>query len=292
MDVSIIIVNYNTGKLILNLLASIRKYVSDITYEIIVVDNNSSENISELLMPYQNEVRCILLPENVGFGRANNKALEYATGRYIFFLNPDTLLLNNAVKILSDFMDNNPKVGVCGGNLYDEKMCPIHSFMPILPSPLWDLNTLLGEQLFKLRYGKNIQHNYTDHPIQVGYVTGADMLVRREVLDQVGAFDPDFFMYFEETELTHRIVKAGWKVYAVPDAKIIHLEGQSFETSDRRQQMVSKSKKIYYQKTSIMFAYHVAKVFFTLAALMRIGVFTLIGNQQKRAYWATIYKNI
>jgi GT2 family glycosyltransferase len=112
------------------------------------------------------------------------------------------------------------------------------------------------------------------------------------VLDQVGAFDPDFFMYFEETELTHRIVKAGWKVYAVPDAKIIHLEGQSFETSDRRQQMVSKSKKIYYQKTSTMFAYHVAKVFFTLAALMRIGVFTLIGNQQKRAYWATIYKNI
>ena len=292
MDVSIIIVNYNTGKLILNLLASIRKYVSDITYEIIVVDNNSSENISELLMPYQNEVRCILLPENVGFGRANNKALEYATGRYIFFLNPDTLLLNNAVKILSDFMDNNPEVGVCGGNLYDEKMCPIHSFMPILPSPSWDLNTLLGEQLFRLRYGKNVQHNFTKHPIQVGYITGADMMVRREVLDQVGAFDPDFFMYFEETELTYRIVKAGWKVYAVPDSKIIHLEGQSFETSDRRQQMVSTSKKIYYQKTSTMFAYYVAKVLFTMAALIRMGVFALTGNQQKRAYWATIYKNI
>lgn len=292
MDVSIIIVNYNTGKLILNLLASIRKYVSDITYEIIVVDNNSSENISELLMPYQNEVRCILLPENVGFGRANNKALEYAIGRYIFFLNPDTLLLNNAVKILSDFMDNNPEVGVCGGNLYDEKMCPIHSFMPILPSPSWDLNTLLGEQLFRLRYGKNVQHNFTKHPIQVGYITGADMMVRREVLDQVGAFDPDFFMYFEETELTYRIVKAGWKVYAVPDSKIIHLEGQSFETSDRRQQMVSTSKKIYYQKTSTMFAYYVAKVLFTMAALIRMGVFALTGNQQKRAYWATIYKNI
>lgn len=292
MDVSVIIVNYNTSVLIKNLLDSLFEKTTGVELEVIVVDNNPTEQFAIDVKDYLDTIIYLPLKENVGFGRANNEGIRIAKGRNIFFLNPDTLLVNNAIQLLSDYLDKNKQVGVCGGNLYDEAMHPIHSFVRTLPNPLWHVNDLLGGIPFKLAYKKNIQHNFSDMPLAVGYVTGADMMVKRTVLDAVGTFDKDFFMYYEETELSYRIKKAGYCIVAIPDAKIIHLEGQSCETSEKRERMKSLSKKIYYQKTQSLFAYHCSNALAYMNAVLRLVYAQLKGDKKQQEYWSIIKDNL
>ncbi len=287
-DVSVIIVNYNTSVLIRDLLVTLEEKTEGISYEVIVVDNDPTDQFAIDLKDYLDKIIYIPLKENVGFGKANNEGQKVAKGRNIFFLNPDTLLVNNAIKILSDYLDKNEKVGVCGGNLYDKDMNPIHSFIRMLPSPLWDLNNLLGNLIFNILYGRNIQFNFTEKPISVGYITGADMMVKRSVLNEVGSFDSDFFMYYEETELSYRIKKAGYDIISVPDAEIIHLEGQSISTNDRREALKSVSKKLYYDKTQSMFAYHLSNIFAYINAILRILYSKLKGDKNQIEYWSII----
>lgn len=292
LDVSVIIVNYNTSVLIRDLLATIEEKTEGITYEIIVVDNNPTESFAIDLKDYQEKIIYLPLKENVGFGRANNEGLKISKGRNIFFLNPDTLLLNNAIKILSDYLDKNKNVGVCGGNLYDANLNPNHSYMPILPSPLWDINFLLCGLIFRILKGKNIQFNFTSKPLRVGYITGADMMIKRSVIDIVGPFDPDFFMYYEETELSYRIKKSGFESHSIPDAKIIHLEGMSCDTSERRERMKNVSKKIYYSKTQSKFNYRLSSFLFKIYACLRLTLYKLIGNSKKYNYWNIVLDNL
>lgn len=229
MDVSIIIVNYKTVPMIINCVYSIQEHVRDIEYEVIVVDNHSEDGFQERLRTeFGEKVVCLPLPENIGFGRANNEGFKIAKGRNLFCLNPDTLLLNNAVKILSDYLDEHPEAGACGGNLFDEEMQPALSFRRMLPSITWEINELFNLIPEKIVYGKNYRFNFLDHSLNVGYITGADLMLRRDVLEKVGGFSPDFFMYYEETDLCCRIQKRGVKVVSVPEAKILHLEGKSF----------------------------------------------------------------
>ena len=248
MDVSVIIVSYNTEKLLRDCLLSVQKQTSGIEYEVIVVDNASGDGSVEMVRKEFEEVRVLALPENVGFGRANNEGIKVARGRNVFLLNPDTVLVNNAVKILSGFLDAHVGVGVCGGNLYGQAMQPVHSYLGHVYSLYTEVDALLGGSLSKWRYGKNVSFNHTGKPLDVGYITGADMMVKREVFERCGVFDPDFFMYFEETELTYRIRKAGFRVVSVPDAKIVHLEGQSFQFKEKREEVFLTSRKIYYKK--------------------------------------------
>jgi GT2 family glycosyltransferase len=286
MEVSIIIVNYNTSVLIKNLLRTIEKKTEGISYEVIVVDNNPTEQFAVDIKDYLDRIIYLPLKENVGFGRANNEGLKIANGRNIFFLNPDTLLVNNAIKILSDYLDENENVGVCGGNLYDKDMNPIHSFIRMLPSPIWDLNSLLGNLIFKSLYGKDIQFNYTGKPLSVGYVTGADMMVKRSVLDAVGNFDSDFFMYYEETELSYRITEAGYDIVSIPNAKIIHLEGQSFIIKEERIKKIIHSLKIYDKKTiKNKFYLSLCNFIRILNCRCRIIIFRIIHNQDKLLFW-------
>ena len=228
MDVSIIIVNYKTLPLIMDCIHSIIKHSVGISYEIIVVDNNSHDDFDKHIKSiYGNQVLCLPLSENIGFGRANNEGVKLARGRNIFFLNPDTLLLNNAVKVLSDYLDANPSVACCGGNLYNVEMKPMHSYSMLLPSLSWEINLLSGGRYEKLRWGKNAQFNHTLVPRKVGYICGADMMVKHEVLEKLGGFSNDFFLYYEDTELAYRIKLAGYEIVSIPFAKIQHLEGKS-----------------------------------------------------------------
>lgn len=227
MDVSIIIVNYKTVPLILNCIESVYARTEGICYEIIVVDNNSQDGFAEKIQSRFPKVICLPLSENIGFGRANNEGIKIAKGRNIFFLNPDTLLLNNAIKILSDYLDTHPKTGACGGNLYDEDIKPTHSYCMMLPGIRWELNGLFHGLIDKVQYGKNAQFNHTGKPRKVGYITGADLMIPRCVLEKVGVFSPEFFMYYEETELSFRIRQKGYGILSIPGAEIQHLEGKS-----------------------------------------------------------------
>lgn len=276
-EISIIFVNYNTSSVLCDSIDSVFAKTQNLTFEIIVVDNNSNEDITQILsQKYGTKVQCECLNENIGFGRANNHGIKLATGKYIFLLNPDTILINNAIKILSDYLDMNPNAGVVGGNLYYSNMMPAASYEIKLPS----IRTLLLGN-----WSKNRCFNATDTPIEVGYITGADMMIRSSVLTKTGFFDSDFFMYAEEVELTYRIHKAGYKSFSVPQAKIIHLEGTSFEFSNKRMGMQFHGRKLYFakcygRKGEIIFLWYSR-----LYAISRIMAFSILCNNKKVAYW-------
>lgn len=221
LDVSVIIVNYNTLKMTDECICSVIEKTSGISCEIILVDNASTDGSKEFFSK-DSRVKYIYNNENLGFGRANNKGIEIAQGRNILFLNSDTLLRNNAIKILSDYLDNHPKVGACGGNLYNQYGKSTHSFYRRLPSVLDELDSFFSGRLYKMIYGPTWEFNNKNKPLKVGHITGADLMVRRETLKSVGGFDERFFMYYEDTELCHRISGTGLAIVSCPEAEITH----------------------------------------------------------------------
>lgn len=246
-DVAIILVNYKTKELTRNCIKSIIDKTQDISYEIFVVDNNSQDGTSEMIKEEFSSVKLIENSHNIGFGAANNLAVRAANSKYIFFLNTDTLLVNNAIKILYDFLESNQHVGVCGANLYDEHMKHVHSYGVFL-----SLKRQIAKT-FMLRwfYPKEISlmfdrgDNVKQELKSVDYVTGADMMIRKSVLDESGIFDERFFLYFEESELQFRIRKLGYEIFINPEAQIIHLHNKSPKENKRKFYEYRKSQYLF-----------------------------------------------
>lgn len=225
MDVSIIIVNYNTKDLLLDTIRSVKDKTQHIFYEIIVVDNASTDDSVEVLKKEHSDVMIILSDENLGFGKANNLGAKKAKGKYLFLLNSDTLLVNNAIKILFNFLENNQKnkVAIAGGNLYRKDMTPNFSYSTYLPT-LW---THLLYRLYLAPIFYRDTYNKTGKNKKVGQIIGADLMIYRELYNSIGGFDPYYFMYVEDTDLQKTITNLGFHIYSVPEAKIIHLQGAS-----------------------------------------------------------------
>ena len=234
-NVSIITVNYKVASLIIDCVNSVEENTKEISYEIIVIDNDSQDNsLSILKKDLGNRIILIESDKNLGFGKANNLGVKCAKGEYLFFLNPDTILINDAISILYHYLETNKEVGVVGGNLYDE------TGANAAPSFCKEFDSIDSEKknssyigLLKNKLNRrkhSIQRNdfnYTDQSINVSYIFGADMMMPKALFDQIGGFDQDFFMYAEEAELQWRISQLGYKIVNCPDAKIIHLEGRS-----------------------------------------------------------------
>jgi len=263
MDVSIIIVNYHSADMVIDCINSIREKTKINTYEIIVADNASGDGSVEMLeKTFGSSITLITSSENLGFGKANNLGAKQATGKYLFFLNPDTILVNDAIGILFDYLEAHPSVGVAGGNLYSPDMAPAPSFCCrfddlALEKQRASWMALIGGKVrdkLRLRSGEKPieEFNYTESPERVAYIFGADMLVPRSVFERVKGFDPDFFMYGEEEELTWRIVQQGFDVVCVPQAKIIHLEGATLKQQNafslRQFRMRMNGTLTYYKK--------------------------------------------
>lgn len=249
-DVSIIIVNYNTAALIKDAVSSIREYTS-CTYEILIVDNASPDGSGAELQSFYSsctDIKVLLSLENRGFGQANNYGYEYASGKYIFCLNPDTILKNDAIGILCNYLNDNPKVGISGGNLFDADDMPTLSYKRLFPSLSYELSSILNHIPEKLVWGKNYLFNYMDKPISVAYITGADLMIRKSVIDKIGFFSPDFFMYYEETDLCLRARKNGIAIMSVPEARIMHLEGKSTNNLERKAEMNFKGRETFYSR--------------------------------------------
>lgn len=243
MDISIILVNYNTKQLTIDCLKSIYEKTSGVDFEVFVVDNASQDDSIEFIKEAFPQVKLIENPENIGFGRANNVGIKQAIGKYVFLLNTDTALINNAVKILFDFMEENPEAGACGGNLFDEDMSPVHSF-GFLKTPFNHFLKVSG-----LRYlCENKKNDLNRGKLQeVGQIIGADLMLRKSVLDETGFFDERFFLYFEESELQCRIKRAGHKIFYIPDAFIFHFEGGSSKKNKKfRRQIITQSEYLYF----------------------------------------------
>lgn len=247
MDVSIIIVNYNTCRMTAECIDSVRQKTVGISYEIILVDNGSTDGSKEVFEKFEG-IKYIYSDENLGFGRANNLGAKYASGEYLFLLNSDTLLINNAIKILYDYIRVHKRAGVVGGNLYGEDGSERISFERTFHGIYYTINKLSRGVLDRIRFGHDIKFNYSALPIKVAYISGADIMVRNDVFNNINGFDDHYFMYYEETDLCFRINKLGHEIISVPDAKIIHLEGGTVNNKNvnvNKLSMIMTSRRMF-----------------------------------------------
>lgn len=285
MDVSIIYVNYKTNALIRDSIRSVKEHTTGIDYEIIVVDNQSGDNSLKLIQAEHPQVITIQSPENVGFGRANNLAIEVAKGKCVFFLNPDTLLRNNAICILFNFLQSRNDVGACGGNLYDEEGKPASSFSRRFPSIRQEFLSLFYLSAISLRNRRSTYFNYSSIPLSVASIIGADLMVKKEVLGKTGVFDSAFFLNYEETELCYRIHKAGYKIMSVPSAEIIHFEGRASYIKQSRLFFLYEGQYIYFYKRD---GWKGARNMYRVTQWknnLRIVQFHVLRNKRKIEYW-------
>ena len=217
MDESVIIVTYNTLALTRDCIDSIFRHTANVQFEVIVVDN-ASEDGSYDYFSKDRRIIYVYSQENMGFGRANNLGLEYASGEYIFLLNSDTYLKNNAIKIFKEAMDVELESVVClGAILENPSGMPVRSYGPFLS---------FGQ--FFIRSLKNMP----SQPLPVDglivpVVIGADLFIRRDIIEREGFFDPVFFMYHEENDLQRRYANAGCFSKIIAGPRIVHLEGKS-----------------------------------------------------------------
>lgn len=234
-DISVIIVNYNVKDYLLQCLRSLAASVGGVQTEIIVVDNNSHDGSVAELEPLFPSVRWIALDENIGFGRANNVGLEHATGRYILYLNPDTIVGSDTLAVMCRYLDEHSKTGIAGCKVLN----PDGSFQVAcrrgLPTPWVSFCKLFGlQRIFpssKLFAGYNLTYLPIDATYPVDALIGAFMIGRADLLRSLGGFDPAFFMYGEDIDLCYRVQKAGFDVTYVHTTSIVHYKGESTKRS-------------------------------------------------------------
>ena len=235
VDISFIIVNWNTRDILMDCLNSIYKTVKDIDLEIYVVDNNSTDGSQPAVKKEFPDVRLIENETNTGFAHANNQALSIMQGKFAVLLNSDAVLKENSINKLLAFMTGNPSAGIAGVQLLNDDGSRQNSIDNFPSTETEIFNKSILRLFFPGKYpSKNI--SYKD-PIEVDSVIGACMIVRREAMDEVGVFDEDYFIFLEETDWCFRMNKKGWKVYHVPDAEVFHLSGHSKKRTPWRSQI-------------------------------------------------------
>ena len=291
MDVSIVIVNYNTCSMTKECIDSVFDRTREIIFEVILVDNASSDASFDIFSK-DKRITYIYNKENVGFGRANNIGIGLSKGRNVLFLNSDTLLFDNSIKKMSDCLDGNIFVGACGGNLFNKQGNPSHSFGRFYPSILSELNMLLYGFIGWILYGKNRDYNYTKKCLKVAHIIGADLMVKRQVLDIVGSFNPAFFMYREETELCYRINRAGFLLYSIPSVKIMHLEGGTVDNEIAEYQKIKwklASNKLFIEMYHSKFYSRCVSYLQLLIAISRKCLCVFVRKDRKE-YWNFVYE--
>ncbi|MFH1146439.1 MAG: glycosyltransferase family 2 protein [Pseudomonadota bacterium] len=246
MDVSIVIVNWNTRDLLRDCLNSIQETVGDIACEVIVVDNASGDQSVAMLEKEFPEVRVIRNSENRGFGAANNQAFAVMNGRYALLLNTDTILVAGAVQQLFSFMEANPEAGMACGQLLNRDGTRQNSIAKFPNLLTLVLNVPLLEYLFPKYYpSKRYKRKI---PVQVDSGIGACLIIRKRAIDQAGGFDERYFFFFEETDLALQMHLQGWKVYHVPSAFIYHLQGKSIGRNVRSRIEFYRSRYQFFRK--------------------------------------------
>lgn len=228
---SVIIVNLNTRDLLRACLRSLAPAQASGDVEVIVVDNGSSDDSCAMVAAEFPQVRLIALKENRGFAVANNMGMREARGRYFLVLNSDTEVIGDALTQICDFMDSHPDVGALGPKLLNTDGTLQYSCrrFPSFRTALFHRYSLMTRLFPRNRFSS--EYLMTDvgheHTMDVDWVSGAALVVRREVFESLGGFDEGFFMYAEDVDWCYRIKQAGWRVVYLPEARILHHIGQS-----------------------------------------------------------------
>ena len=231
LQLSIIIVNYNVKYFLEQCLCSVVKAIWNIESEVFVVDNHSSDGSREFFTGKFPQVKFIWNEENIGFAKANNLAIKKAAGKYILFLNPDTLLPEDCLEKCILFLESHAGAGALGIKMLDGAGRFLKESKRSFPSPATSFYKLFGltklfsrSPVFSKYYLGNLDENQ-DQEVEV--LAGAFMMVPKKIIDSVGSFDEEFFMYGEDIDLSYRIIEAGYKNFYFAGSSIIHFKGES-----------------------------------------------------------------
>lgn len=304
IDLSIIIVSFNTRDLLRNCLKSIYNLKPEASnLEVIVVDNDSTDGSPAMVKKEFSQVKLIVNKKNLGFAAANNQGIKKAQGRYLLLLNPDTLILENALAKMVAFMDKNKKIGIATCQLLNEDKTVQASggFFPDLPRAfawMFFLDDLPFVSRLIKTYHPHEPSFYTKDPFYQkehfqDWVTGAFFLIRKEVVEKIGLLDEKYFMYVEEVDYCFRAKKNGFLVAYTPIAKIIHFGRKSLRRPGEAIIREYKGLKIFYKKHYSSYQLPLLVLFLKVGAALRFLIFGIIlGSKEARLAYAKAFKAI
>ncbi len=269
-DISIIIVNYNVKDFLYQCLKSICESSHSLKIETIVIDNNSTDGSIDFLEPLFQNVKFIKLKENIGFGNANNIGFNQAKGKYYLLLNPDTVIGEKTIQIMFEYMEDHPEVGISGCKVLNPDGTFQLSCRRGFPTPWASFCKLFGLQKIFPESKLFAQYNQTFRSIDETYyidsIMGAFMFIRKEVIEQIGGFDADYFMYGEDIDLCYRSFKKGWKTAYVHTTSIFHYKGESTKRSS------IDEIKHFYEAMGIFARKHYSR-FIWFYLFLKIGIY-------------------
>jgi len=246
LDLSIIVVSFNTKELVLECLASINKTIKGVSFEVWLVANNSTDGTVEAVGKEYPDVTIIGNKQNLGFAAANNQAFRQMNGRYALLLNSDTVLTNGAARELYGFMEVTPEAGMACGQLLNQdgsKQNSIANFASLL-------TLLSNETVLRMVMPNRFPSKRRDYvsPIKVDSGIGACLIVRKAAMDDAGYFDERYFFFFEETDWAYRMKRGGWATYFVPSARIFHAQGKTVGSGVNSRIMFYRSRYLFFRK--------------------------------------------
>ena len=282
IDLSIIIVNYNVKEFLLNLLDSIKVASKNISVETIVVDNASDDGSVDLLQQKFPDVKLIANKTNIGFGAANNQAMKIVGGKYFLLLNPDTIVREDTFIKMIEFFKSTPQAGIAGCKVLNPDGTLQLACRRSFPGP-WTsftkvigLSTLFPKSKILARY--NLTYLNENQTYEVDAVSGAFLMIRKDVYEKVGGFDEQFFMYGEDLDLCYRVQKSNYKVFYVHSTEIIHYKGESTKRSSLDE------TKVFYNAMHLFVRKHFSSSFLIESILQFAIIF------RKLFAFANIYK--
>ena len=307
-DLSIIIVNYNTIKITLDCLKSIIKSTKGLNYEIILVDNASSDGSVDAIENFAKgkknlKLKLVKSKKNLGFGKGNNLGIKFSKGRFILLLNTDTIVKGNIFSEMMNWMERHKEVGMstCALKSLDGSIQETGGYFPnLLRVASWMF--FLDDLPFVDRIIKPFHPMHAFSPFykntsifqkkrEMDWLTGAYMLIKREVIDEVGVFDKDYFMYTEDVDLCYRIKKAGWKIVYLPRWNILHLGGAS---STKEFPIIKEYEGIItlYKNNMPKWQLPIVRVLLKMGAVIRIIVLGAFKGPEVIKIYAKAFKTV
>jgi len=281
MDLSIIIVNWNSRDYLQKCIASILAVIHGIKFEIVVIDSASFDGCDEMLRQCYPQVRFIQSDQNLGFAKANNEGFKVSRGRNLLFLNPDTELKGDAVQALLRPLESLPNAGAVGTKLLNTDRSIQTSCIQSFPAIV---NQILDSEALRQRFprsrlwGMSPLFEQSAMPAEVDAISGACLMIKRSVFEAVGMFSTDYFMYSEDIDLCFKVWKAGWKTYYVPTANVIHHGGVSSSQSSVNtfsSVMMLESRWRFFRKTKPPIYCKIYRLAMFSSSLIRIGLLLL-----------------
>jgi GT2 family glycosyltransferase len=268
VDMSIVLVCWNNKAYLDPCLKSLYEGGLKSSFDVVVVDNGSTDGSQQMLAEKYPEVKIIQNEGNVGLGKASNQGVDATNGRYVLLFNNDTLVDGPSLDVLVEYLDAHPEAGATAGRLLN----PDGSFQ----SGFAPFSTLLEEFLIVTHIGELLWSGYPSHGDSTeikttGWMSSACLLVRRAALDQVGLLDESYFIYGDEADLQYRLNKAGWKVVFLPNSSIIHFGGRSMDRWKRRK-MVYRGKMMFYKKNYGFLSTLLLRLLFFVMSLLKLLV--------------------